>query len=141
MENAKKLGHFLGFKTANSAFDIIELTRKGIKPSLVKRVIKEVDISQEEFTTYLHLGSRTLSRRFEKANELLTQEESEKVIRLARVFLEANEVFKNTSKTSEWLKRNNRALNNQSPISLLDSEIGAAQVFDVLGRIREGVYG
>jgi putative toxin-antitoxin system antitoxin component (TIGR02293 family) len=37
------------------------------------------------------------------------------------------------------MRRPNRALENTPPIELLDSDFGAEQVEDVLGRLSEGV--
>lgn len=141
MDSAKQLGLFLGLKRDKvSPFDIIDLARKGVKASLVKKLLQEVHLNQDEFATFLGFKKRTLSRRFENANELLNPEETEKVIRFARVFVETLDVFQDEEKAALWLKRTNKALNNNMPISLLDSEFGAEQVLEVLGRIRDGVY-
>lgn len=94
MKNARQLGLFLGLKRDKfSPFDIIELARKGVKASLVKKLIQEIHINQDEFAIFLGFKKRNLTRRFENANELLNPEETEKVIRLARVFVEAIDVF------------------------------------------------
>jgi uncharacterized protein (DUF2384 family) len=37
-----------------------------------------------------------------------------------------------------WLQRPNRALNGELPIRLLDTDIGARQVEDILGKIEHG---
>ena len=42
-------------------------------------------------------------------------------------------------KASTWLRRPNRALNNERPLRLLDTDVGARQVEDILGRIAHGV--
>jgi len=141
MENAKKLGLYLGLRREEiTPFDIIELVRNGIKASLAKKLIKDVHLNQEDFAKHLGLKIRTLSRRFEKPSEKLNAEESEKVIRLARIYLESLDIFKDVNKVGQWLNRPNRALGGQPPISFLDSDIGAEEVMDVLGRIKDGVY-
>ena len=61
-------------------------------------------------------------------------------MRLARVFLEIEEVLGSEKKARLWLKQANKALDNQPPIQLLDSDLGTEQVMDVIGRIRDGVY-
>ena len=40
---------------------------------------------------------------------------------------------------ARWLRRPNRALNGELPIDLLDTDVGARQIEDVLGRIAHGV--
>jgi putative toxin-antitoxin system antitoxin component (TIGR02293 family) len=141
MESTRQLAIFFGFKSDQiTPFDFIKLTRKGITASLLKKLINRVHINQEDFANYSGIKNRTLSRRFEETGEKLTPEETEKAIRLARIFFESVDVFGDEEKASTWLKRSNRALNDEVPLSLLDSDIGAEQVMDVLGRIREGVY-
>lgn len=141
MDNAKRLGLYLGLKRDEiTPFDIINLSRKGIKASFAKKLIKAVQINQEEFADYLGFKIRTLSRRFEKPTEKMTSEESEKVIRLARVFLQALDIFEDEMKVASWLKRPNRSLADLAPISYLDSDIGAEEVMASLGRIKDGVY-
>ena len=48
-------------------------------------------------------------------------------------------VFGTEDKASTWLRRPNRALNNELPIRLLDTDVGTRQVEDILGRIEHGV--
>jgi putative toxin-antitoxin system antitoxin component (TIGR02293 family) len=141
MDNAKELGLYFGLRRSEvTPFDIINLSRSGIKASFAKKLIRDIQINQEEFAEYLGLKIRTLSRRFEKPTEKMTSEESEKVIRLARIFLESLDIFKNEIKVATWLKRPNRSLSDKAPISYLDSDIGAEEVMALLGRIRDGVY-
>ncbi len=141
MDNAKQIGTYFGLRRTDiTTFDIINLSRSGIKASFAKKLIKDIQINQEEFAEFVGLKIRTLSRRFKKPSEKLTPEESEKVIRLARIYLEALDVFKVDDKVATWLKRPNRALGESAPISYLDSDIGAEEVMAILGRIRDGVY-
>lgn len=141
MDNARELGIYLGLKSeVITTFDIIKLTRNGIKASFAKKLIRDIHINQEEFAKYLGIKIRTLSRRFEKPSEKMNSEESEKVIRMARIFLESLDIFKDMQKVATWLKRPNRTLGELAPISYLDSDIGAEEVMAVLGRIKDGVY-
>jgi putative toxin-antitoxin system antitoxin component (TIGR02293 family) len=43
-------------------------------------------------------------------------------------------------KAAAWLHRSNRALGHVVPLDLVDTEIGARRVEQVLGRIEYGVY-
>jgi putative toxin-antitoxin system antitoxin component (TIGR02293 family) len=62
-------------------------------------------------------------------------------LRLARVARRAAEVFEGSDAALDWLKSPNRALAGETPLTLLDTEIGAESVLDVLGRIEHGVFG
>ena len=79
-----------------------------------------------------------LARR--KKEGRLNSEESAKVVRLARVVERAKEVFEDLDAALDWLKAPNAALSRQTPLSLLDTDIGAESVMDTLGRIAHGVF-
>jgi putative toxin-antitoxin system antitoxin component (TIGR02293 family) len=119
--------------------DFIPLLRKGLPTRAVRYLLAESKITQEEAIQALHISKRTFARRMRTTN--FEPVESEKLIRLARVYAFAKEVFGgDADQAVEWLRRPNRALGAQEPISLLDSDVGAQQVEDVLGRLQEGVY-
>lgn len=86
----------------------------------------------------LAIPLRTLTRR--KAERRLRPEESDRLVRLARILAQAVDVLGSTEKASQWLQRPNRALGGETPLSLLDTDLGSRQVEEVLGRIEHGVY-
>jgi ribosomal protein S16 len=45
-----------------------------------------------------------------------------------------------TERAVRWLHRPNRALGGPAPLTLLDTDLGAQQVEQLLGRIEHGVY-
>jgi putative toxin-antitoxin system antitoxin component (TIGR02293 family) len=53
----------------------------------------------------------------------------------------AETVLGDAAAALDWLASPNRALGGESPMKLLDTDLGAKQVFDVLGRIEHGVFG
>jgi putative toxin-antitoxin system antitoxin component (TIGR02293 family) len=95
-------------------------------------------ISRAELAAALGIPERTLTRR--KREGMLSSEESAKLVRLARVVQRAEEVFEDLGATVDWLKSPNAAFSGQTPLSLLDTEIGAELVMDTLGRIEHGVF-
>ncbi len=64
---------------------------------------------------------------------VLSSEESAKLLRLARTVGRANEVFEVPETALDWLKSPNSALAGKTPISLLDTDIGAESVLDAPG--------
>ncbi len=60
--------------------------------------------------------------------------ESDRVFRLARVLAHAVEVFESVERARDWLETENRALDGQRPLAFLDTDVGAREVDDVLGR-------
>ena len=71
---------------------------------------------------------------------MLSTEESAKLLRFARVVERAEEVFQAVEPVLAWLKADNAALGGITPLSLLDTDIGADSVLDTLGRIEHGVF-
>ena len=122
----------------NSTLDWINVIRRGIPAAAVEAMTKAIKLSNSELARTLGIPERTLARR--KREGVLSSEESGKLLRLARAVGRANEVFENPDAALDWLKSPNSALSGASPLSVLDTEIGAESVFDTLGRIEHGVY-
>jgi len=60
--------------------------------------------------------------------------------RLAHISQLAAQTLGSVETARVWLGRANRALGGNTPLSLLDTEIGARQVEEVLARIDSGMY-
>src|SRR5208282_5115442 len=69
----------------------------------------------------------------------LTAEQSDRLIRAARLLANAEETFGSTEKAGLWLRRPTRALGGERPLDLLDTEEGAREVETLLGRINHGI--
>ncbi|MBM3358420.1 MAG: DUF2384 domain-containing protein [Betaproteobacteria bacterium] len=122
----------------HTALDWIEVIRNGIPAAAVESLLKAMQLSQSELARALGIPQRTLARR--KREGVLNSEESAKLLRLARVVGRANEVFEDLEAALHWLKSPNSALSGATPLSLLDTDIGAESVLDTLGRIEHGVF-
>lgn len=116
----------------------IEVIRQGIPSSAVDSLARSIHVSQSEFSMFLGIPERTLVRR--KSEGVLSSEESAKLVRMARVVERASEVFDDLDAALDWLKSPNASLSGATPMSLLDTEIGAETVMDTLGRIEHGVF-
>ncbi len=90
-----------------------------------------------EAASVLHMPPRTLARR--RQTRKLDADESDRLYRIARVAAQAFAVFGTEDRAATWLRRPNRALNGEVPLHLLDTDVGARQIEDILGRIEHGV--
>lgn len=117
--------------------NLVDSIREGIPSSAIDVVSGYVGIPKIEVARVLHMNPRTLARR---RGGVLSSEESEKVVRMGRVMERAAEVFGDMDSAAEWLKVPNRALSGQTPLSMLDTDIGSEAVMDTLGRIEHGVF-
>jgi len=68
----------------------------------------------------------------------LARFESDRLYRLARIMALARESLGEDDVARRWLKRPNRALGGLPPVAAIDTEMGARQVENVLGRIACG---
>ena len=121
-----------------TTLDWVFLIRKGISSVAVDSLARALRVTQSELAAALGIPERTLIRR--KKEGTLTSEESAKVVRLARVIGRAEEVFEDIDAALDWMKSGNAALSGATPLSLLDTDIGAESVTDMLGRIEHGVF-
>lgn len=127
-------------KPAWSSSDLgrVALIRQGLSAAAVDSLLAVLQISQAELAKCLDIPIRTLARR--KREGILSSDESAKLFRLARVLERAEIVFEDSANGLDWLKTANSSLDGNTPLSLLDTDVGAEMVLDVLGRIEHGVF-
>jgi len=123
---------------ANSPLEWITLIRRGLPAVALDALINAVRVSQGELAVALDIPLRTLARH--KREGRFTSEESAKLVRLARVVERAEEVFEEFEAALHWLKSPNAAMEGVTPLSMLDTDIGAENVLDTIGRIEHGVF-
>jgi putative toxin-antitoxin system antitoxin component (TIGR02293 family) len=113
-----------------------ETVNAGLPYASLEALIGKFGLAREEAAAVLHLPQRTIARR--KKEQKLQADESDRLLRLARVGAQAAATLGSEEKAAQWLRRPNRALRNRAPLELVDSDIGARQVEEVLGRIDHG---
>jgi putative toxin-antitoxin system antitoxin component (TIGR02293 family) len=122
-----------------SAAELRDRVRIGLPYQSLESVRERLNISLPEAAVVLHVPLRTLARR--KQERRLDADESDRLYRLVRIAAQAVSVLGTEEKAAAWLRRPNRALNGEVPIGFLDTDIGARQVEDILGRIEHGIVG
>lgn len=122
-----------------NAGDLASLVRTGLPASSVSALALRLHLGNNVLSRKLGIPQRTLTRRLSKAS-VLTPAESDRTVRVARIYANAIEMIGDEETAIEWLKTPNRALGGEKPLDLLDTDMGARMVEDVLGRIAYGVY-
>ena len=122
----------------HSEHELIPLLRQGLPFGVLENLMMAFSLSREETSKVLNLPMRTLNRR--KQEKRLAADESDRLYRLSRILVHCESVLGAHDKTTQWLRRPNRALGGAVPLLLLDTDIGANQVNDVLGRLEHGVF-
>jgi uncharacterized protein (DUF2384 family) len=107
---------------ARTTHDWINIVRLGLPAMAIEALARAVQLTQAELGATLAIPERTL------------------LVRVARVMHRAIEVFEDQAAALDWLKEPNQALGHASPLSLLDTDLGAETVLDTLGRIEQGVF-
>jgi putative toxin-antitoxin system antitoxin component (TIGR02293 family) len=120
----------------SSQGDLREAIREGFRPAVVERLMRASGLTLKELATALDLSPRSLQRR--RHTGRLARYESDRLYRLARIVALADEFLGDHERALSWLKRPNRVLGGIAPIAAIDTELGARQVENILGRIAYG---
>ncbi|HWR17622.1 MAG TPA: antitoxin Xre/MbcA/ParS toxin-binding domain-containing protein [Terriglobales bacterium] len=126
-------------KTVKKSNDLADLVREGLPAHSISALAERMNVGQSVLSRKLGIPQRTLTRRLSHHSRL-TAAESDRTVRFARVYASAVEKIGDEEKASEWLRTPNRALGGEKPFDQLDTDLGAREVEDVLGRIAYGVY-
>ena len=125
-------------KTITGDFDLISLSREGIKKSTLQSLANYLGISMDTMSRLLHTSHRNIQRKHEE--ELLDTLKTEKVLELAAFVQRGIEVIGSKTGFIEWVHSSLTALNNKIPLDFLDTSFGIQMVTKILGRLEQGVY-
>jgi putative toxin-antitoxin system antitoxin component (TIGR02293 family) len=118
--------------------DLIRQIQKGLRFSELETLQNSIDMPFEQLAAKLCISRSTLQRR--KAAGRLSPDESDKVMRLLRLLEHAKKVFGDVNKARTWLKFPQRGLGGAIPLDYAETEVGAREVDNLLGRIEYSVY-
>jgi putative toxin-antitoxin system antitoxin component (TIGR02293 family) len=122
----------------NTILSLIEMVRKGIKYSLFQAFANTIPFSISEWSTFLHVSTRSMQR-YQVEQRTFDTLQSEKIVEIAILYKKGTEVFGNPLNFNAWLEAESIALGKVKPKKLLDSSFGIQMVHDELSRIEHGV--
>jgi putative toxin-antitoxin system antitoxin component (TIGR02293 family) len=134
------------FKAA--PLDRIRLVKSRLPASQAKTIMSDLAIPSGSASRALHLSVSTLNRKA-KTREALTQDESERVLGLARLIGQVQAMvdesgdpagFNANEWTARWLREPLPALGGTCPLDLMDTMEGQSLVADTLARVQSGAY-
>jgi putative toxin-antitoxin system antitoxin component (TIGR02293 family) len=125
-------------RKVSSPLKLVDALREGLPYSSLQAVVRALGLSRQETSRILSVPLRTLDRR--KRQRRLQADESDRLYRLAHIASRVVEVLGSAEHAARWLRHPNRALGGVVPLELLDTEAGARQVDEILGRIEFGMY-
>ena len=115
---------------------VVELVRRGLPIGAVQFVLNSGRLTLAELDQVV-LPRRTLAHRRKLGR--LTPEQSDRLIRVARVLAAAEATFGGQQKAGTWLRRPTSALRGERPLHLLDTDEGTREGENLLGLIGHGI--
>jgi putative toxin-antitoxin system antitoxin component (TIGR02293 family) len=114
------------------------MLRVGLPVKELNDLQATLDVPMEKLVPMLGISKATLHRR--KAAGRLDQAESDRVVRFAKLMGKAVEVFESEAGARQWLNSPQFGLGGAVPLQYAETEVGAREVENLLGRIEYGVY-
>jgi putative toxin-antitoxin system antitoxin component (TIGR02293 family) len=134
-------GHFyvalLGLRTYEPlALD--RQVRKGLAYSTFSRFQRNTGLTAAAIAELIQIPTRTLTRR--KAEGKFAPDESDRLVRAARVFGRTMELFEgNAAEALGWIAAPQPALGGRIPLEFARTEVGAGEVESLVGRLEHGI--
>jgi len=139
---------WLAIDPVTNGAEVLAMIERRFPPSIIDSLLG-LGFERAEVHSVV-LPARTLQHRRSR-KELLTVEESDRVIRLLRVLRVTEAVYESRERALAWLRRPNPRLDpalrnvlfakgGRTPLSLLTTEVGARMVEELLGQIAHGMF-
>jgi putative toxin-antitoxin system antitoxin component (TIGR02293 family) len=128
--------HYIGV-SPRSEFELAEIVEQGLPTDSINH-LKEQGLTFSELSEIV-IAPRTLKHR-KARGEHLSHEETGRMVRIARIFALADDVFGNHDRALIWLRSADDRINGRTPLSMLHTESGGRLVEKMLWQIDEGVY-
>lgn len=100
---------------------------------------KQAGYTSDELARLIQIPARTYARRV-AAKAKLKVHEGERATRLMRIFDRAKQLFVTEKNVREWLQTELPALGWRTPIDYAQTEPGAREVENLIGRIEHGIF-
>jgi len=111
---------------------------KGLPSQVLHQLVKLVGLSQKVLLDALGLAPRTMTHRVQRSQRF-SPTESERLLRVIRAQKLAREVFATDAAAAQWLTAPDTTLGKRTPLALLSTDVGAAQVSNLLQAMIHGV--
>ena len=100
---------------------------------------RQAGFTTDELARLIHIPPRTYARRVATKARLKVPE-GERAVRLMRLYERAKEVLGNHEHARAWLNRPLHVLGGRTPLDFAQTEPGAREVENVLGRFEDGIF-
>ena len=117
---------------------LIQALQAGLPVQELNDLQTTLNVPMDKLVPMLGISRATLHRR--KAEGKLAPAESDRVVRFARLMGQALAVMESEETARQWLTSPQFGLGGAVPLEYAETEIGAREVENLLGRIEYGVY-
>ena len=127
----------LGLRAVD-ATHLHESIQKGFSYRVWERFLRNSGLPAPDLAESVQIPVRTLSRR--KGEGRFQPDESDRIVRLARVFSAAIALFEGIiDPAREWFVAPQRALRGATPLQYASTDAGALEVERLIGRLEHGI--
>jgi putative toxin-antitoxin system antitoxin component (TIGR02293 family) len=131
----QRIEEMLATEPLRSDHDLVRLVEDRL-PTQVLDGLRQSGLADDEIYTLI-LPRRTLTHRIAR-REALSLEESDRVVRLARIAAFGESVFGESGRFWRWMRAPKARFTGRTPLQLLATEAGARLVEEFLGAIDHG---
>lgn len=123
----------------NSPLTVISAIKVGLPFSRFESLQEVMGLPANQLAAAIKLPASTLAR--QKKSGQLTSDQSERLVRLARVMEMAFDLFEGDKEAARrWFKAPREALGGNTPLEMVSTEIGAREVENLIDRLQDGIF-
>ena len=127
------------YEQVHNTHAMVQRVEEGLPVMEVVKFGKQAGFTNDELAKLINIPARTYARRVaDKAR--LKLHEGERAARLMRIFDRAKQLFVTEENVRKWLHAELPALGWRTPIDYAQTEPGAREVENLIGRIEHGVF-
>lgn len=126
----------------------IDMVRQGVPARLLVTLASDMHVPREQLYGWLGIARATANRKL-KAGQLLSQDESERALGIARLVGQVQALVRESGQpegfdaaqwTAAWLQRPNPALGGRAPGDYMDTADGRELVASLVAQMQSGAY-
>jgi putative toxin-antitoxin system antitoxin component (TIGR02293 family) len=130
------------------AIERVELVKAGVPAGLLTLISEDMAIPKDKLYSTIGLARATVNRKL-RGQQVLSQDESERVLGIARLVGQVDQVVKESGNlegfdaakwVAAWLDQPQPALGGKRPAELMDTADGRGIVSDLVARMQSGAY-
>jgi putative toxin-antitoxin system antitoxin component (TIGR02293 family) len=130
------------------AIERVEMVKEGLPARLLVVISEDMAMPKDKLYTTIGLARATINRKL-REQQVLNQDESERVLGIARLVGQVSTIVKESGSpegfdaakwVANWLDQPQPTLGGKRPAELMDTADGRSIVSDLIARMQSGAY-